>query len=140
MKTLKILTLLCMMLSVITTALNAQPVQKTEETSTGCWGYPCIGEQACGEITHTTFWNKNIWTDSYSGKLTGESGKVYLIKSYYSGKNIFNKGEVHSYQADIMVHADGKLVAIMHGIYHLTINANGEMVSWRDDDWNIECK
>jgi hypothetical protein len=141
MKPLKILAFLCIMLGLLSNAVNAQPAQKGQETWTTCWPLDCVGELACGDITHTWLSNGNIFKESYIGTLIGqETGTFYKIKQTYSTLIVGNKSYVFTNPVTIMVHANGKLIAFLHFLSHVTINANGETTVWIGADWTVECK
>jgi hypothetical protein len=141
MKTLKILIALCIMLGFVTNAVNAQRAQHGQETYTTCWPIDCVSEWACGDITYTWLWNGHLWKESYTGTLIGQDTKtVYKIKQIYSTVINGNKAYVFTNPVTIMVHANGKLIALLHFVSHVTINANGETTVWRDADWSVECK
>lgn len=140
MKTLKVVILLIVILAFSSNIVNAQATQGRFTFPT-CWTLICEDELACGEMTHMWLNNDNIVKSYYTGKMIGqETGTVYLIKQLHKIKEVINKAEVSSFQADLMIHANGKLIGIIHTQSHITVNANGEVTAEIDLDPTVECK
>jgi hypothetical protein len=143
MKALKILIALCIMLGFATTAVNAQKQTETEIWTNQCPWLPCVGEEVCGDITYSWWWiDGKMWGQEWSGELIGQStGTVYRFKESISDKHFGQVASVNYHHHKWMVHANGKLVAIVYWRGHNTVNANGVPVNDFGNWWeNIECK
>jgi hypothetical protein len=143
MKTLKILIALSIMLGFATSAVDAQ-AQQGSTTWYQCYNLPCVGEVVCGDMTYSWFQNGKINKFELSGTFIGQStGTVYKFKETWDDKHFgheANDGNVNYHHETIMLHANGKLVAILHGIGHNTVNANGENVNDMWKGYELECK
>jgi len=143
MKTLRILIALCIMLGFTTNAVNAQ-AQTLKEAYywTSEWYPTCLPEPISGMITHTFLWNGNKGMNTFSGKLIDASGNVYLIKDMYTQKSIINKnvtGTVFSSAFSVLIHLNGKPVVRVDGMFHMTYNALGEVISYKNEWTGWQC-
>jgi len=87
----------------------------------------CAEEEATGEVKETWLTNNNTLIYTFSGTFTGlESGTVYAVLDTRKEKEIYNKSEVYTHEENMLIHANGKLIARLHVINHFTANANGE--------------
>jgi hypothetical protein len=139
MKTLKILIALYIMLGFATNAVNAQ-AQTFKETLTVTWGFPCMDESATGEITHHSMWKNDNFTLIVQGKLIGESGSVYSFIDIHTHRENWTPNNFQTviiYNHKILVHKDGKPIALFTVVFYVTKNANGEVTTFRDEysDW-----
>jgi hypothetical protein len=142
MKTLKILIVLCIVFCFTTNAVNAQ-AQEYKATFPASTNFACVGELVIGEITHHVLWNGNKSLSIYSGKLIGQNtGNVYTFINIFTFKDILNENngqQVHSHAGTALVHCNGKPVAVLHVLFHMTLNANGEMTEVKEEITDWEC-
>jgi hypothetical protein len=145
MKTLKLLFLTCLVACFSIGISYAQSPKTTIiETDRHIQPYwlPCFNEYISGGIYYYRMWVNNKYQNRAVGELIGETtGNVYkimqVINENWNGWS--DKGGVYSYLLNLQVHLDGKLVFTIHENYHVTYNANGELVV-ELDNWWTECK
>jgi hypothetical protein len=146
MKTLKVLAMLCIMLGFATNAVNAQkPQGGSENWNNICTWLPCVNEEVCGDVTHSWWWKDGkMWGQEWTGVFIGQStGTVYTLRESGDSKHFgheANIGNVNHEMHTLMIHANGKLVALVHGLGHNTVNANGVNVEDFWKGWELECK
>ena len=142
MRTIKILFLLCIILGFSTNIMYAQSPNATNhggKTELVYWRLPCGGEIMYGYRTDSFIYNKNIYRGSTFGKFIGlETGTVYIFTAH--GVHHFDEGPGHYGQNQTwIIHANGKPIAWLKYVDHYTVNANGELVEWKGEEFEWEC-
>jgi hypothetical protein len=142
MRALKIMVAWCMVAGFTVNYANAQ--QKEVYTSDYYWMYfdECIGENIEGTLLFTeTYWiNKEQNQLRWKGYMIGEiSGNVYEVSSVHNYHSNLNKGDVYTTILNFVVTYQGMTVAHHKVTFHYTINANGEMTAWVNNDFYLEC-
>ncbi|MBW6499478.1 MAG: hypothetical protein K0B09_13905 [Bacteroidales bacterium] len=103
----------------------------------------CVDENVTGDLTLTIMDIEGKKTQfKFKGTLTGETtGNVYTVSQVsndnwfpYSGTGQFNA----TYAVTLSFELDGMPVATLHETWHVTRNANGELVVLFDH-WSTEC-
>jgi hypothetical protein len=139
MKSLKILFILCFMLGFVTNAVNAQSAEPSRYTYLRYWWLPCVDEYIYGYYTERIVFNKNTYNGTISGKFIGlETGTDYQFVHHCIHHFIDGPGHYGQNQT-LLVHANGKPIAVLKFVIHYTINANGILTEVKNDDWEIEC-
>ena len=132
MKTLKLFVIVFFIAAFTANNVNAQKgVVKWEMTSPVTGLFPCTGDYLFGEVTYVEFntangdgWVEKVKNATIMGykdeNLTIPSGHVYELSQVDTGKNDWKSAELTS-----NFKMDGKIVALIHMVFHTTINANG---------------
>ena len=149
MKSLKILTLLCIISGFISNNVNSQPV-RTDRQVLVRWNIPCVHEVISGwVIFHSAIWN-NTGDESnfplskqqvkYEGTLIGQISHLEYTIDFIANTELHDPNATSTtLTRTILIRQDGKLVARLPITAHMTINANGEeTVDFNESD--IDCK
>ncbi len=95
--------------------------------------YDCMGQELFGEMTIEIHDGKNYRSMAY-GFLTGsEDGLLYEFKMVNNINEKGNwsewglKGITYTWPGNYHITLNGKLVAVIHFAYHMTVNALGEV-------------
>jgi hypothetical protein len=147
MKTIKMLTIVFVILGFAGKALNGQ-ADVNKGTVPMCTYLDCVNEVACGEFSWTAVDNKNISMSHehsiFIGQTSGTVYKVTEINHYQINK--FRRQEPKDCAASrtdqhtYIIHANGKIIAKLSVVFHMTINANGELTALVEpDSWSVEC-
>jgi hypothetical protein len=134
MKTLKIFAVLSIMFCFAPSKMYSQPAFKGEWSFKQDLTIPCTNDLAHGTVTITWVGNKAHLTWKVEMTLIGESGTVYKIlnRDCLSGIDAdfqnFPLDYISSSNFTYMIHADGKLIGLGHGMAHIIRNADGEII------------
>jgi hypothetical protein len=104
---------------------------------------PCVDEFAYGTIEHClSVWDGKIQV-KVRGTMVGEtSGKVYTVwgiqnqmrSNYKPGRAL-----TANWIANYVIECEGIAIGVMKLRYHITINAKGEVVSYKSEYGEWEC-
>jgi len=149
MKTFLFFAALCLLFTFAPDAVRAQP-ESTDFPVFVSFYIPCVEEVISGQVLfHRKVWinekNLNLFPFSkiqirYEGILTGrKSGLEYTI-DFLSNAEFHDVTVTHTmFVRTLMIRQNGRLIARLPMVNHITINANGELVhefSFAD----VDCK
>ncbi len=136
----KKITLLVVLAAIVSVMANAQVTKETwiESHPVPHFPIPCIGDAASGDIyiTHTIWKNADGIHIKHNAKITGVfvgNYGEYTLQKIVHDKNL---GVPNLVGADYGYHLEtalfrlnGKPFAVVHVMFHYTINANGEFTA-----------
>jgi len=134
MKTLKIFAVLSFMLCFAPSKMYSQPAFKGEWSFQDNVLVACTNELAHGTVTITWVGNRAHITWKVEMTLIGASGTVYKILNRDCISEVdadfpnFPLGSTYTNNFTYMIHADGKLIGLGHGMAHIIRNADGEII------------
>jgi hypothetical protein len=147
MKTIKILVIVFILLGFASKAVNGQ-AEVFRGTVPMCAYLDCVGELVCGEFSYNGVSNKNMNMSNehsiFIGQTSGTVYKVMGINHYQINKMrrqepkdcAASRTDQHTY----IIHANGEIIAKLQVVFHMTINANGELTAWVEpDSYSVEC-
>lgn len=117
---------------------NAQ-VRKvvSNQTLTGCWDFPCVGETLCGEINfvHTKWISPDQPIKKYQLQYSGYAvglilGDLYKVREVENTHGYFETEEIafnHNYVWTAVIQKKGGPAIVIHSMYHFTYDANDEV-------------
>jgi len=127
------------MLGFTTNAVNAQSAEPGRYSYYRTWWLPCVDEYMYGLYAERIVFYENTYNGTISGKFVGlETGTVYQFVHHCIHHFEDIPGHYGQNQT-LMVHANGEPIAVLKFVIHYTINANGKLVEWKADEWEIEC-
>jgi hypothetical protein len=147
MKAIKVMAIVFIMLGFASKAVNGQ-AEVFRGTVPMCTYLTCVDELVCGEFSYNGVSNKNM-DMSYEhsifiGQTSGTVYKVMGINHYQINKARRQEPKdcamSRTDQSSYIIHANGKIIAKLQVVFHMTINANGELTAWVEpDSWSVEC-
>ena len=143
MKTLKFLMLFFSVIFFAVISAIAQPQKETWTLTTDfCGIVDCSGEHVCGTLVgHYSLWDSKFQRRVKGTAIGQETGDVYTFSELYndnwkpwSEEGSFNQTQMMTFS----VERNGVPIGIVHGNGHITRNANGVWLEFRDNVV-IEC-
>jgi hypothetical protein len=151
MKTLKIVALLFLILSLATFTVSSQnkpvtivaPLIVTNELY-----FDCLDQYLVGTLTATRTFMNNHMVAKISGTLTGSIDQLDYSVELFNSKDIEGlvnwddwgqKAIAYTWASNLHVLRGGKLIGIMGYAYHYIVNANGEETASHGDVYKVSC-
>jgi hypothetical protein len=135
MKTLKFFTVLAILafFSFGSTSAQNQKVVYTW-TNTGCWdNINCVGETLCGDINVILVTWNNKWQWKFAGTLEGQTSHDLYTWNQVNNEswNAWEEGAAGVYNSvqNVVLNKKGGPAIVFHVMYHITVNANGEVAA-----------
>jgi len=147
MKTIKIVLIAVMLTGFSSRAVNGQATI-IKGTVQLCAYIDCAGEICCGEISYKDVENKNVgmWNEksNFIGQSSGIVYKVTNLGHWQTNKVLRQEAKgcavSQTYESTFLMHANGKIIAKLQVVIHVTTNANGETTASVEHESNsIEC-
>jgi hypothetical protein len=143
MKTLKIFTVLGILAFFLFSNTSAQDQKVVYTwTVTGCFDIDCVGETLCGDINVIFLvWNNKVQM-KYTGTLEGQTSHDLYTWNQVTNEswNAWKEGAagVSNFVQNVVLDKKGGPAIVFHMMYHITVNANGE-VAVEFDKNSISC-
>ena len=151
MKTLKIVALLFLILSLATFTVSSQnkpvtivaPLIVTNELY-----FDCLDQYLVGTLTATRTFMNNHMVAKISGTLTGSVDQLEYSVELFNNKDIEmlvnwddwgQKAIAYTWASNLHVLRGGKLIGVMGYAYHYIVNANGEETASHGDVYKVSC-
>jgi hypothetical protein len=151
MKTLKIVALLFLILSLATFTVSSQnkpvtivaPLIVTNELY-----FDCLDQYLVGTLTATRTFMNNHMVAKISGTLTGSIDQLDYSVELFNSKDIEGlvnwddwgqKAIAYTWASNLHVLRGGKLIGVMGYAYHYIVNANGEETASHGDVYKVSC-
>lgn len=102
-------------------------------TNSGCWDINCVGETLCGDVNYIIIgWNNKIQM-KFTGILEGQDTHDLYTWNQVTNEswNTWKEGSagVYNFVQNVVLNKKGGPAIVFHVMYHITVNANGEVAA-----------